>query len=302
MKEASNKKILLFLIVILVFLTCCGDGQGDKIAAPGVVDGDIITVKSQAAGIVEQFLFKEGEKVEKGALIAKINSDKVENQVKELEIAKKEIEINRAKLIKKRTLVKKNLEYLGKQAQRFKRLEKSRSLAGEKVENMELKLLEAETAAFDLEKGLAALDVQEERIANKKEYLELILKDHRIAAPSAGVIIEKFVSAGENVFPNSAVVDILDYSSLYVEVFIEEGEIAALKLGRSASILVDGMEGKPIAGVISYFGRKAEFSPKYIVSEKERKALLYRVKVKVDDNDALKVGMPVTVEFKTNIE
>ena len=93
MKEASNKKILLFLIVILVFLTCCGDGQGDKIAAPGVVDGDIITVKSQAAGIVEQFLFKEGEKVEKGALIAKINSDKVENQVKELEIAKKEIEI-----------------------------------------------------------------------------------------------------------------------------------------------------------------------------------------------------------------
>ena len=50
--------------------------------------------------------------------------------------------------------------------------------------------------------------------------------------------------------------------------------------------------------MISYFGRKAEFSPKYIVSEKERQALLYQVKVRVDrDLEVFKVGMPVTVVF-----
>jgi hypothetical protein len=51
-------------------------------------------------------------------------------------------------------------------------------------------------------------------------------------------------------------------------------------------------------GTVSYFGRKAEFSPKYIISEKERKSLLYQVKIKVEGNSGIfKIGMPVTVVF-----
>lgn len=293
-------KKTLIIIVAVVFFTCCGKRNGSKIEAPGIVDGNIITVKSQAAGIVEQFDLHEGNNVEKGTIIAKINSDKVENQLKDIEIALKEIEINKAKMIKKTVLVKENLKYLRKQVQRFQRLEKNRSLAGEKVENMELKLLEAETSAYDLQKNIESSDIQKEKAQNKKEYLELVLKDHHIQAPAAGVIMEKFISAGENVFPNSAVVDILNITSLYIEVFIEEGEISSLKLNQQAHIMVDGLKDKEVSGVISYFGKKAEFSPKYIVSEKERKSLLYRVKVRVEKGvDFLKVGMPVTVVFKS---
>lgn len=292
------KKILI-VITIVAFFTCCGNRNGGQIQAPGVVDGDIITVKSQAAGIVEQFDLQEGNNVAKGTVIARINSDKVENRLKEVEITLKEIEINKAKMIKKTALIKENLKYLRKQVQRFQRLGKNRSLAGEKVENMELKLLEAETSAFDLQKSIESLDIQKEKAQNKKEYLELILKDHHIQAPAAGVIMEKFVSAGENVFPNSAVVDILNMSTLYVEVFIEEREISSLKLNQQAQIMVDGLEDEEVTGAISYFGKKAEFSPKYIVSEKERKSLLYRVKVRVEKGvDFLKVGMPVTVIFE----
>jgi HlyD family secretion protein len=201
-------------------------------------------------------------------------------------------------MIKKSALIKENLKYLNRQVKRFQRLGKSRSLAGEKVENMELKLLEAETSAYDLKKSIESLDIQKERAGNKKEYLELVLNDHHIKAPAAGVIVEKFVSAGENVFPNSSIVDILDISGIYVEVFIEEREISSLKLNQAAQIFVDGLEDKEISGVISYFGKKAEFSPKYIVSEKERKSLLYRVKVRVEKGvDFLKVGMPVTIVF-----
>ena len=80
--------------------------------------------------------------------------------------------------------------------------------------------------------------------------------------------------------------------------FIEEKEIAALKLGQRAVIIVDGMEERSFSGRISAFGRKAEFSPKYIVAEKERQALLYQVKVRLDrDLDVFKIGMPVTVVF-----
>lgn len=298
-----NRRIVRYLllsIAILVFSIACGSRNGREIEAPGVVDGNIITLKAQAAGAIERFDLQEGDRVEKDTVIASIAGDKIENQLEEIEITLKEIAVNRQKTVKKSALLQANVQYLRKQVERFKRLEKSNSVPGEQVENMELKLLEAETSAFDLAKTLESLDIQAERTQNKKEYLELLLKDHRIAAPTAGVIVEKFVSVGENVVPNSAVVDILDTASLFVEVFIEEAEMASLKLNQRADILADGMKEKDaIPGMIGFFGKKAEFSPKYIISEKERKALLYRVKIRIDKgSDALKVGMPVTVKFK----
>jgi HlyD family secretion protein len=109
------------------------------------------------------------------------------------------------------------------------------------------------------------------------------------------VVVEKFVSPGETVLPGTAIADILDTSSLFVEIFIEEKEIAGLTLNQEALIHLDGID-KELTGAISYFGKKAEFSPKYIISEKERQSLLYRVKVKVNDTTGiLKLGMPVTV-------
>jgi len=92
--------------------------------------------------------------------------------------------------------------------------------------------------------------------------------------------------------------DILDLSSLYIDVFVEEKELGALKLNQRAKIIVDGLEDRPFSGFIAVFGRKAEFSPKYIVAEKERQALLYQIKVRIDrDLDVFKIGMPVTVVF-----
>lgn len=126
--------------------------------------------------------------------------------------------------------------------------------------------------------------------------MELADRDLRLTSPVSGVVLETFASQGETVLPGAALADILDLSSLFVDVFIEEREIAALKLGQEAAIVVDGMPGRKFSGRISYFGRKAEFSPKYVVAEKERQALLYQVKVRLQgDLDVFKVGMPVTV-------
>jgi HlyD family secretion protein len=84
-----------------------------------------------------------------------------------------------------------------------------------------------------------------------------------------------------------------------VEAFLEESELARLKLGQSADILVDGLQDRIFSGAIVSFGRKAEFSPKYIVSEKERTSLLYQVKIRPDkDLEVFKLGMPVTVRIR----
>jgi len=158
-----------------------------------------------------------------------------------------------------------------------------------------------EASLFDSRQSLRALSIRWESIQNKKEQLNLILEDYRIVSPVAGVVLEKFVSQGETLFPGNPVADILDRSSLFVETFLEETELSHLRLGQKVDILVDGMEGRTFSGTIIQFGQKAEFSPKYIISEKERRSLLYRIKVRLDqDLEIFKLGMPVTVSFGTS--
>jgi len=290
------KKAAPLLLLIVLFYSC---GRNEReIRAPGVVDGEIAGIKALAAGTLERLLVAEGQVVQKGELIAEINRDKVRNGLDELVLGEKEIANSEARAREKRQLLAANLGYWQKQVQRFERLQQSRSISGDQLEKSRLQLQEARTALLDLERSLAALQIQQERIVNQRRALELAESDLLLKSPVSGVVLETFIGPGETVLPGVALADILDLSSLFVDVFIEEKEIAALKLGQRAAIVVDGMEGRAFSGRIASFGRKAEFSPKYIVAEKERRALLYQVKVRIEvDLDVFKVGQPVTVVF-----
>jgi HlyD family secretion protein len=290
-------KKLALLLGLLAFFFSCRKG-GLEIKAPGVVDGEIASIKAMAAGTLDRLLVGEGQAVKKGELIAEINRDKVRNGMDELALGAREIANSETRAREKRRLLAANLGYWQEQVQRFERLKESQSISGDQLEKSRLQLKDAQTSLFELDRSLEALQIQTERIANKRQALDLAERDMLLRSPVSGVVLETFISPGENVFPGVALADILDLDSLFVDVFIEEKEIAALKLGQRAGIVVDGMEGRSFSGRISAFGKKAEFSPKYIVAETERQALLYQVKVRLDrDLDVFKIGMPVTVIF-----
>ncbi len=285
------------LASLMVWLVACG-GNERQIRAPGVVDGEIAGVRVLAAGTLDRLLVREGQAVGKGDPVAEMNRDKVRNRREELALMDRDVANNETRAREKRRLLLANQLYWREQVERFERLKQSRSISGDQLEKSRLQLKEAQTALFELDSSLEALQIQRERIANQRQALDLAEKDLLLQSPVSGVVLETFAAPGETVMPGAAVADILDLSSLFVDVFIEEKEIAALKLGQQAVIFVDGMTNRTFSGRIAFFGRKAEFSPKYIVAEKERQALLYQVKVGIDaDLDVFKIGMPVTVVF-----
>ncbi len=292
-----SKKILVVSIG-LIALTACTKGTSEFVVAAGVVDGEVVTLKTAVSGKIETLEVLEGTDVERDSILATVDSDKIENQIQGLEIQEQGIAVSRKKLDRRIQLLIANLEYWKQQVDSFERLEKKESIAGDQLEQARLKLDEVEASLYDARQSLRELSIQLENIQNQREYLNLLLEDHIITSPVSGVILEKFVNQGETVFPGTPVADILDLSSLYVEAFLEETELSRLELGQKVEILVDGMESRIFSGTIVYFGQKAEFSPKYIISEKERQSLLYRVKVKLEqDLKVFKLGMPVTVRI-----
>jgi HlyD family secretion protein len=290
------KKNVAILGLLLIFISCQKNNL--EIRVPGVVDGEIASIKALAGGTLEKLLFQEGQAVKKGDRFAEINRDKIRNALQELVLAEKEIANSEIRAKEKRQLLNANLAYWQKQVQRSERLQQNQSISGDQLEKARLQLQEMQTLRFDLDQSLAALQIQKDKLANKRQSLELTEKDMLLCSPVSGVVLETFIGQGENIFPGLALADILDLSSLYIDVFVEEKELGALKLNQRAKIIVDGLEERPFSGFIAVFGRKAEFSPKYIVAEKERQALLYQIKVRIDrDLDVFKIGMPVTVVF-----
>lgn len=286
------------IVIILVFLLSFCSGPDDFIKAPGLVDGNVISVRALGSGTLDHFPVSEGSQVDKGATIGELNYDKINNGLAELEIAKREVENNHLIMKNQLKLLQARIDYLKKQEKRFERLKESKSIPGEQLEKISLQRLEAETGMGDLRRKMMGLDIQTERLENKMELLILTKKDMRMAAPVNGVILENYFSEGESVVAGSVIADVLDISSLYVDVFLEEREMTRLTIGSKAEIRIDGLEDKEFFGKVTFFGRKAEFSPKYIVSEKERQSLLYQVRVRPEgDLKYFKLGLPLTVIF-----
>jgi HlyD family secretion protein len=290
------------LVALLVAFLSCKQQPSGYIRAAGVVDGEIISLKSLVSGKILRLNFNEGVHVKKDEVLVEIEADKIITQIKGLDFKEKEISINSNKLQRRISLLRSNLDYWKGQVESFERLREKNSISGDELEKAKLKLKEIETSLFETEQTLQELRVKKEDLQNERNRLELLLKDHTLNSPVTGLVLDRYMNEGEIILPGMSIADILDTSSLFIETFVEEKELGRLSIGQKVEIFVDGIEGRSFSGEIRLFGREAEFSPKYILSEQERQSLLYKVKIIINgNNEVFKIGMPVTIQAKAQI-
>jgi len=288
-------------LLFLVMTSACR--QPDTlIKAAGTVDGETTLVTSLLAGQIIEFNLQEGAKVQKGQVAARLDSAKIEKKIEGLSLAERELKVSRAKIERQIERLEKNETYWRGQVARLKKLAQEQAVSGDELERARLQLDEVEAELAISRYSLESLRLQQLTIQNQREELELQLKDYTITIPADGVVLQSYVTSGEIIYPGKPLAQILLDDSLFVETFLEEKELSRIKLNQEASILVDG-QAEELKGEIYFISREAEFSPKYIISEKERKALLYQVKIKIRKaQEILKLGMPVTVIIKPEAE
>lgn len=293
------RKYQIIILLGIIFMPFCSPPNQTGISAAGVVEGDIITIKALVTGKVTAIYLAEGTEVKQGDVLVEVDREKLLNQREGLDISQKEIKIRRNTLSRKIDWLETNLSYWKEQVQRFERLRQKESISGDELEKARLKLKEVETSLYEAKQTLSATSVQLENIKNQQQRLDLLLEDYTINSPLTGLVLEKFLHRGESVFPGSPVADILDRESLFIETFLEEPEMSRLQIGQKVEISNDGFKDRVFSGEIYSFGQKAEFSPRYILSEKERRSLLYQVKIRIEEGrQFFKIGMPVTIHIE----
>lgn len=129
------------------------------------------------------------------------------------------------------------------------------------------------------------------------EYAQLNLEDQQVVSPVDGVVLVKVHEAGEVVASGGAVVVVGDTSSLWIRIFVPEGEINKIYLNKKASLHFDGVE-QSFTGYVSYISSKAEFTPRNVQTSEERVTQTFAVKVTIDNPPSfLRAGVAADVSI-----
>ena len=313
-------KILTLLTISVISLTLlsCGDGSNKNlIEASGNIEATNIIVSSQVNGKIISILKDEGTKVSAGDTIMIIDPSTYKMQLSgaEASLAASEAQLELLKIGSRKEDIKQSEEAL-RQAEvnnqtaeqdkeRFENLYQSKSITKKQYDDavaryeITLAQLKAAKENFQKVKNIARPEEVKQAEANVnrlKANVDLTkksLNDCYVTSPSAGIIVKKFVEAGENAGMMTSLFKVSDLSSVDLIVYVSETELGKVKLNQEVDVKVDTYPDKTYKGKVIYISPEAEFTPKSIQTKEERTKLVYSVKVRINNPDyELKDGMP----------
>ena len=320
------KRVIVLLVVLL--LAVAGwwvygrwhrspEQDRDRIRLSGHVETTETDLAFKLAGKLSLVHFEEGEEIKAGQLVAELEDEDLRQELDQrlaaLNAAQytldkllsgnrpQEVKQARATLAQAQAdLRDKNLD-LDRQRVLFKRVASpqatlDKAVLAQKVAQealvrakQQLDLLEEgfrrediATAKAQTDQARAALDLARTRLGYAK-----------LSSPVDGVVLVREGEPGEVLAVGAPVLTLGDLAGVWLEVYLPETYLAAVRLNQPAEVITDTWPDKRFRGRIAYISAKAEFTPKTVETPKERVTLVYRTKVRVENpNGELKPGMP----------
>ncbi|WP_407844265.1 efflux RND transporter periplasmic adaptor subunit [Desulfovibrio falkowii] len=125
---------------------------------------------------------------------------------------------------------------------------------------------------------------------------EIQLNDAVLTAPQKGVVLTRAREAGAIVQSGQTVYTLTLTDPVWLRAYVDEPELGRIKPGMPVRVLVDAAPGKSFPGTVGFISPTAEFTPKTVETRQVRTALVYRLRVQVEDpENVMRQGMPVTI-------
>jgi len=333
--SVKNRKRLIIIVVVIAVVGAVAywyfQRRSHNNSAVIHVSGNIEVTDTQVSfkipGHVVQRLVDEGELVEKGAVVALLETADLRSEVAmrqaELEAAKaalaeleagsrpQEIAAAEATVARaKADAVRAELDYHRMEEWFRSKAVSSQELDAARAANdvAAARLREAEEQFKLVKEGPRKEKIEQARAMLEQAKQALALAETQlsyatVAAPLSGVVLSKNIEPGEYVVPGTPVVTIGDLDKPWLRAYVNETDLGRVKVGQKARVTADTYPGKIYEGHVSFIASDAEFTPKSVQTEKERVKLVYRVKIDIaNPHMELKPGMPADAEILVSQE
>ena len=287
-------KKVIYIAMALLAISCTKEAEFD---AQGTFEATEVVVSSEATGRILNFDIEEGMAIATNQAVGTIDS-------LQLHLQRKQLVAQQSALLASRPDVKKQVaalrEQIAKQKTELRRVEnmlRDGAATQKQKDDIEaqIKILEGQ-----LEAQLSTLDKNTSTINGNSVVLEAqiaALDDRiskcRIISPVGGTVLVKYAEAGELASAGKPLMKIADLKNIYLRAYFTSDQLANVKLGDEVKVVADfgGTERYDYTGRVAWISSESEFTPKTIQTKDSRANLVYAVKIAVENDGRLKIGL-----------
>jgi HlyD family secretion protein len=320
---------VIFRIAVLgavLFTAVCSTGERPEvpeILASGTIEATEVEVAARIPERIQAVFFREGDRVEKGDLLIRLETLELGLQVKvattrvaiaqrhlqdllagarEQELKDGEAALDQAEADLKRTSADwERVETLFREGEVSESVrdasqaELANATGRQQRAREALELLRAgtrpdriEVARLEVEEAQTALEVARVR----RQYAE-------ITSPISGTVLLRSLEPGQVALVGVPILTLGDLDDLWVKVYVADADLGKIAIGQPVQVATASFSGKAYPGKIVSIANKAEFTPNNVQTRDERAKLVFAVKISLQNPDQeLKPGMMADVRIE----
>jgi HlyD family secretion protein len=279
-------------------------------ASNGRLEAKQVDIATKYQGRIAEVLADEGDTVDAGQIVARMDTQPLEAQLRNAEAKIREEEDNQRTAQADVVVKQAEFTYADKQYKRSKELVSGGAVSQQeadvdlaRMQASQAALLGAKAQAVRTQNAIDAATAEAERL--KAEIEDSVLK-----APIRGRVQTRLAEPGEVLPAGGKVLTLVDLSDVYMYLFLPATIAGRVALGSEARIVLDAAPEYPVKAVVSFVSPEAQFTPKSVETAEERHNLAFRVKLQLDKaklrqfEPYVKIGTPAMgyVRYDNNAE
>jgi HlyD family secretion protein len=264
----------------------------------GRLEADEIDISTKFPGRIVDLLVDEGSTLSAGQVVARMDTRDLEASLgraqAQAEQARQAIDEARATTQQARTQVALAQQELDRTTYLSQRGNATQELLDQRRQQ-----LEGATAALTAATARAAqAEHALEMVEHDIDLYKINIADNTLVSPRAGRVQYRIANVGEVLPAGGKVVTMIDTGSVYMDIFLPTLPAGRAKIGSDARIVLDAYPDRPTAARVSFIATQSQFTPKAVETKSERDRLMFRVRVRLDDDvlrdraDSLQSGVP----------
>lgn len=300
--ETDNmKRSFAYPLLVLLAASCV---EGNKAYdASGVFESTEVTVSAEGNGKILSLDLQEGDRLEAGQIVGCIDTVQLHLSEVQLEASRRAVGSGWLDISRQIAALESQIGKQRQELDRFTKLEKAGASNRKQVEDIQAQI---ETLERQLAAQKESLNSSNRNVSGQADALEAQIEQIRdrirkcvITSPVAGTVLAKYSEAGEFAALGRALFKVADIDNIRLRAYITADQLTSLKLGQQVRVFADqGSSGrKEYAGTLIWISDKAEFTPKTIQTRDERANLVYAVKIAVENDGLIKLGMYGDIKF-----
>jgi HlyD family secretion protein len=292
--QPRKKKHLGWLVVLACIVAAGGAGgwywwqQQLHALPPGIakangrLEAEQVQIATKYAGRIAEVLAREGNMVDAGQVVARMDTVELEAQ---LAAAEADVQQAEHEKVQAEALIAQRKSERTFALQELERAAKLKETGYGTVEKLDQRRNEMTTAEAAYDAAVASLEAAKAKIlAGRAEVARLKsqIDDSELIAPSRGRIQYKLAQPEEVLAAGGRVFTLLDLSEVYLTIFVPAQVAGPLAIGDEARVVLDPMPGYVFPANITFVATEAQFTPKTVETAEEREKLMFRVKLTID--------------------